>query len=211
MFIRPCWKAHGKEELFDLIDQNPWALVISNGEDGPYATNLPVLLDRSRGEHGTLVGHIARANEHSRILPCNASPTLLVFHGPYSYVTGSWYPNRDMPSTVYYTAVHCYGNVQLQDKDQLEQWLGVLTSRMEARFPDGWKMTDVDHSAITRRLDHILGFEIPIARIEGKFKLGQDEPRKDAMSVAGKLADSEDLSHRTLSEMVCRYNEGREE
>ena len=208
MFVRPCWKPH-KEEILDLIDRYPWALVINNGGNGPCATNMPVLLDRTRGEHGTLVGHIARANDHGEVLKSSDSPTLVIFHGPYSYVTGSWYPNRDMPPTVYYTAVHCYGKVRLQSNQELEHWLEVLTNRMEQPFPNGWKMTDIDQSGVTRRLNHIFGFEIEIERLEGKFKLGQDEPRKDAMSVADKLANAEDPSHRILSEMVRRYNEGR--
>jgi len=210
MFVRPCWKP-SQEEIYELIHRYPWALVVSNGEHGPYATNMPVLLDRTRGEHGTLVGHIARANEHAEVLQSSTSPTLVIFEGPYSYVTGSWYPNRDMPSTVYYTAVHCCGRVHLQTNEELERWLEVLTDRMEAPYPNGWKMNDIDHSAVTRRLNHILGFEIPIERIEGKFKLGQDEPRKDAMAVAHKLASADDPSHRLLSEMVRRYNEDRPE
>jgi transcriptional regulator len=97
----------------------------------------------------------------------------------------------------------------LQTNDELEHWLEILTGRMESRFPDGWKTTDVDHAAITRRLNHILGFEIPIQRLEGKFKLGQDEPKKDAMAVAGKLAQAPDTSQRILSEMVRLYNADR--
>ena len=209
MFVRACWKPRAQEELYDLIDHYPWALVINNGSDGPYATNMPLLLDRSRGDYGVLVGHIARANEHASALQNNSGSTLTIFDGPYSYVTGSWYPNRDMPSTYYYTAVHCYGKVQLQSNDELERWLEILTNRMEAEYPNGWKTSDIDHSGITRRLNHILGFEIPIERIEGKFKLGQDEPKKDAMAVAHRLANAADASHRTLSEMIRLYNEDR--
>jgi len=136
MFVRSCWKPNAEEEIFDLIDHYPWALVVNNGDTGPYATNMPVLLDRTRGEHGTLVGHIARANDHAEVLQNSNHPTLVIFHGPYSYVTGSWYPNRDMPSTVYYTAVHCYGKVQTQSNHQLEHWLEVLTNRMEEAIGD---------------------------------------------------------------------------
>lgn len=209
MFVRPCWKPGTREEMFSLIEQYPWALVISNGDDGPLATNVPLLLDRSKGENGVLVGHIATANSHADALRNGRSPVLAIFEGPYSYVTGSWYPNRDMPSTYYYTAVHCYGTVQLQSPDELERWIGILTDRMESKFPNGWKATDIDHSAIVRRLNHILGFEILIQRLEGKFKLGQDEPKKDAMAVAAKLAGATDASHRALSELVRLYNHKR--
>ena len=209
MFVRSCWKPRTHDAMYALIEHYPWALLVNNGDDGPYATNMPLLLDRSRGRHGVLVGHIARANAHAEVLRTASHPTLVVFEGPASYVTGSWYPNRDMPSTYYYTAVHCYGSVQLQTDEVLESWLEILTNRMEAEYPDGWKMTDIHHSGITRRLNHIMGFEIPIQRIEGKFKLGQDEPKKDAMAVATKLSLATDPQHRELSEMIHLYNRDR--
>ena len=209
MFVRPCWEPHTIEEMHRLIEQYPWAMLVNNGDDGPYATNMPLLLDRSRGRHGTLIGHIAAANNHARVLQANAHPTLAIFEGPSSYVTGSWYPNRDMPPTYYYTAVHCYGKVQLQSDSELEHWLEFLVKRMESDFPEGWKMNDIPHAGITRRLPHILGFEIPIHRIEGKFKLGQDEPKKDAMAVAEKLSLAADPAHRALSEMIRAYNQDR--
>jgi transcriptional regulator len=114
-----------------------------------------------------------------------------------------------MPSTFYYTAVHCYGQIQFQTNDELERWLEVLTNRMESHFPNGWKMTDIDRSGITRRLNQILGFEIPLQRVEAKFKLGQDEPKKDAMAVAKHLADAPDGPHRALAELIRFYNGDR--
>lgn len=209
MFVRPCWRPHTKEELCDLIDDYPWALLVNNGEHGPYLTNLPLLLDRTRGEHGTLVGHIARANEHAKVLTTTQAPTLAVFQGPYSFVSGSWYPKRDMPSTYYYTAIHCYGRLRIQTQEELGEWIGRLTEKMESKFRDGWKMTDVPESDITRRLPAIMGFEMEIARIEGKFKLGQDEPKVDAMAVSEQLASSDDASHRALSKMIEKYNVDR--
>ena len=135
MFVRPCCKPRDAEAAYDLIGAYPWALLVQNGDDGPFATNLPLLLDRSRGPHGTLVGHMARMNDHSRVLAGARTPALAVFEGPYSFVTASWYPNRDMPSTYYYTAVHCYGRVRIQTEAELEAALGALTGRMEGHHP----------------------------------------------------------------------------
>ncbi len=210
MFVRPVWKPKSESEIFEFIDAHEWALLVNNhGDQGPLATNLPLLLDRSRGPKGTLVGHIAMANEHAAALQASTTPTLAIFHGPYSYVTASWYPNRDMPSTYYYTGVHCYGRVTFQDEKTLEHWLTVLNDRMESRFDNGWKMNEVSDYDIKRRLKHILGFEIQIDSIEGKFKLGQDEPKKDALAVARHLA--EEGSQRELSEMIHSYNVDRSE
>jgi transcriptional regulator len=209
MFVRPSWKPRSLEEMHRLIEDHPWALLVNNGENGPHATNLPLLLDRSKGAQGTLVGHIARGNEHAKALSRAALPTLAVFEGPYSYVTPAWYPNRDMPSTYYYTAVHCYGPLRLQTDAELEAWLNILVNRMEAPIPNGWKITEIERSEVTRRLPSILGFELKIERIEGKFKLGQDEPKKDALAVAEHLARASDPAQRALGEMTRRYNADR--
>lgn len=211
MFVRPCWRPQSPDEAYQIIDENLWALLINNGGQGPLVTNLPLLLDRSKGRFGTLLGHLARANEHAVALFSATEPTLAVFHGPYSYVSPSWYPNRDMPGTYYYTAVHCYGRIRAQSEAELEATLKRLNDRMESPIPGGWRMDEVPRSEITRRLPNIAGFELEIERLEAKFKLGQDEPHKDAMAVADRLTASPDLSLRKLGEAVRRENANRPE
>jgi transcriptional regulator len=211
MFVRSCWRPQSPEETLQIIDDYPWALLVNNGDEGPLVTNLPLLLDRTKGRFGTLLGHLARANEHAEVLFAATAPTLAVFHGPYSYVTPSWYPGRDMPGTYYYTAVHCYGHIKSQSDQELEATLKILNDRMEKPIPGGWRIDEVPRSEITRRLPSIAGFEIEIERLEAKFKLGQDEPRKDAMAVAGRLAASPDSSLRQLGEAVRRANVDRQE
>src|SRR6266852_2091246 len=200
MFVRPCWRPQSPDEAYQIIDNNLWALLINNGSDGPFVTNLPLLLNRTKGQFGTLLGHLARANEHALALFSATEPTLAVFHGPYSYVSPSWYPNRDMPGTYYYTAVHCYGRIRAKSEAELEATLKVLNDRMERPLLAGWCMEEVTRSEITRRLPNIAGFELEIERLEAKFKLGQDEPRKDAMAVAERLRISPDASQRELGE-----------
>ncbi len=211
MFVRPCWRPQSPDEAYQIIDDNLWALLINNGSDGPLVTNLPLLLNRSKGRLGTLLGHLARANEHAVALFSAIEPTLAVFHGPYSYVSPSWYPNRDMPGTYYYTAVHCYGRIRAQSDAELEATLKILNDRMERPISGGWKIDEVPHSEITRRLPNIAGFEMEIERLEAKFKLGQDEPRKDAMAVADRLTASTDRSQQKLGEAVRRENANRPE
>lgn len=209
MFIRSCWQPRSLDAAYKLVDDYPWALLVDNGDDGPFATNLPLLLDRSRGAHGVLLGHLARANDHARALFARSAPSLAIFHGPQSYVTASWYPERQMPSTFYYMAVHCYGRLREQTAAELERTLGVLNDRMETPIPGGWRMDEIPHSEITRRLPHIVGFELEIERFEAKFKLGQDEPLRDALAVADRLAASADSEHLALAAAIRRENAGR--
>lgn len=111
-----------------------------------------------------------------------------------------------MPPTYYYTAVHCYGSLRLQDEHELHRWVEILTERMESQLEDGWKTSEIEKSAITRRLKAILGFEIEIERLEGKFKLRQDEPELDALAIAEHLASRNEGTDRDLGERICKYS-----
>lgn len=208
MFIRPCWRPASPQDAIDLIEQNPWALLVSNGPEVPYATNLPLLLDRE-ADTPVLVGHIARGNEHARLIERGGGQVLAVFEGPWSYVTASWYPNRDMPSTYYYTAVHCTGTLELQDEAALDRSLQDLTERMESHYPGGWHTNEIPRSEITRRFAAIAGFRIRVNQIEAKFKLGQDEPLRDALAVAEVLAKHESAQDQELAELIREQNRAR--
>ena len=205
MFVRPCWRPASDRDAIELIDKNPWALLVSNGPDGPIATNLPLLFDRHRAGKKVLLGHIARANAHWSLLRESGKNTLAIFEGPWSYVTASWYPGRDMPSTYYYTAVHCYGRVEWQSEEELDASLELLTRTMEGPIAGGWKTSEIPRQEITRRFASIAGFAFHVERMEAKFKLGQDEPLRDALAVAGKL----EPVHRELADLIRRQNEGR--
>jgi transcriptional regulator len=209
MFVRPSWVPQAPQDVYDLIAQNPWGLLVTNGTDGPDATNLPFILDATRGDKGVLTSHLSRANAHATALQQLLEPALAIFHGPSSYVTASWYPGRDMPPTVYYSAVHCYGPLVFHDPAQLRDAVEMLTARNEERVPNGWRTSEIPEQEVVRRLPAILGFELQIQRLEAKFKLGQDEPKRDAMAVAERLLQSANPQDAALGAMVYRYNEAR--
>jgi transcriptional regulator len=209
MFVRSSWLPQSEEDAFALIERNPWGLIVSNGTNGPLVTNIPWVLNRARGSHGWLSSHISRANEHAAALLREKSPVLAVFHGPSKYISASWYPERDMPPTVYYTAVHCYGSLRFQEAPALREAIQELTERSERNTPNGWRTSEIPESEITRRLPAILGFDLLIDRIEAKFKLGQDEPKRDAMAVGNRLLQSEDTADKVIGQMIVRFNENR--
>jgi len=213
MFVRPCWRPTSPHDAIEIIDQNPWALLVSNGAEVPFATNLPLLLDHARLDaregRAVLVGHIARGNEHARILASPNTKVLAIFEGPWSYVTASWYPSRDMPSTYYYTAVHCTGTVELQDEPALDASLEDLVQRAEANYTKGWRTDEIPRSEITRRFAGIVGFRIHVDRIEAKFKLGQDEPLKDALAVAENLERQASPADHAVAALVRKHNQDR--
>ena len=212
MFIRPCWQPATPQDALDLIERNPWALLVSNGAEVPYATNLPLLLDRA-SESTVLVGHIARGNEHARALArgTHGTPVLAIFEGPWSYVTASWYPHRDMPPTYYYTSVHCTGTLEMQTEAELDESLEDLARRMESSYPGGWRTSEIPRSEIVRRFTAITGFRIRVSRIEAKFKLGQDAPLRDALAVAGVLEQQSSPQDQELAALIRRHNSLRQQ
>jgi transcriptional regulator len=213
MFVRPCWRPTSPQDAIEIIDQNPWALLVSNGAEVPFATNLPLLLDHSRLDaregRAVLVGHIARANEHARALALPSTKVLAIFEGPWSYVTASWYPRRDMPSTYYYTAVHCSGTIELQDEPALDASLEDLVQRSEANYLGRWRTDEIPRSEITRRFAGIVGFRIHVNRIEAKFKLGQDEPLQDALAVADNLERQASPVDHAVAALIRKHNQDR--
>lgn len=209
MFVRPSWLPQSEEDVFTLIESNPWGLIVSNGASGPFVTNIPWVLNRKCEKHGCLTSHISRANDHAAALLKEKSPVLAVFHGPSKYISAGWYPDRDMPPTVYYTAVHCYGRLKFQEQGALREALEELTERSERNIQNGWRTSEIRESEITRRLPAILGFDLVIERIEAKFKVGQDEPKQDAMAVGHRLLESEDAADKALGEIIVRFNKNR--
>ena len=97
MFVRPSWLPQSQQDVYDIIVQNSWGLLVSNGVGGPEVTNLPFVLDTTRGEKGVLTSHLARANAQALTLQHLTEPALAVFHGPSSYVTASWYSAPNAP------------------------------------------------------------------------------------------------------------------
>jgi transcriptional regulator len=213
MFVRPCWQPKSNADSRQIIEQNPWALLVSNGDDGPLATNLPLLIEHTSlidvEAKIVLVGHLARGNQHLAHLKAAPTNVLAIFEGPSSYVTASWYPERQMPSTYYYTAVHCSGRLEFQNIYELDRSLEDLTDRMEAPHPNGWRTSEIPRSEIVRRLPAITGFRLLVERMEAKFKLGQDEPLRDALAVADALEEHDVPNDHALAAMIREQNAGR--
>ncbi|MBR0713775.1 FMN-binding negative transcriptional regulator [Bradyrhizobium liaoningense] len=193
------------DEALDLIDSDPWALLMCNGTDVPHVTAIPLLLDRSRGKLGTLVGHVARSNPQVSSINDGAR-VLTLFQGPRTYVSPSWYPARNMAPTMYHVMVEAEGCISLQDRETTRQSIDRLTRRYETGRAEPWTMEELPQEGIGRRLRMIVGFEVTLTSLRGKAKLGQDEPQSDALSVASKLAASGISSDRRLAAWIREKN-----
>jgi transcriptional regulator len=159
-----------------------WSFAILFGrgvDDAPTATHLPLVI-HDEGEHGVLEGHFARANPHWKSLA--GQETLVVFSGPHSYVSPSLYTNTQSVPTWNYIAVHATGTLELVDgDDNKDALLKNLIAIHEPAYADRWRQ--LPESYRKSMLASIVGFRIPITKIEGKFKLSQNRPDQDRKNV----------------------------
>jgi transcriptional regulator len=177
------------EVLHALIRDYPLATFFTDIEAG--ANQIPFLLDEQRGECGILRGHVARANPVWRSLQRKAD-TLLLFHGPVAYVSPSWYPSKQEHGKVVptwnYATVHVRGRARVvEDADWLLQLVTDLTVKQESVQSAPWQVDDAPSGYTETLLKAIVGIEITVDQIQGKFKLSQNRPSADQQGVMSGL------------------------
>ncbi|MEO5793606.1 MAG: FMN-binding negative transcriptional regulator [Rhodoferax sp.] len=179
--------------LHALVRAHPLATWVVPQTDGDLLVNhIPFLLDAERGPHGTLVGHVARANPVWRALSeAAAATTVAVFQGPEAYISPSWYPSKPATGKVVptwnYAVVHAHGTARIfDDRAQLLALVTRLTVLHEAQQVQPWQVADAPADYIETMLGAIVGIEIPVQRWVGKWKVSQNRTRQDQLgAVAG--------------------------
>lgn len=187
-----------RTKLHAFMERNSFALLVSQVEGAPFATHVPLLLSRNEGPHGTILGHIAIANPQWKEL--QDAFVLAIFSGPHAYVSPTWYESENVVPTWNYTAVHAYGNAEvLRDEESIISILTRSVDMYEGFAPNPWPFDST--SEYSRRLvKQIVGFRIPIDRLEGKFKLSQNQPLDRQRKVAARLAEQDDSESRLVSQ-----------
>ncbi len=175
MYVPPSFLESDTQKLHDFMHAHSFATLISSPSDEPIASHLPVLLDRDAGPRGRLIGHFARANSHWEV--ASSGMALVIFHGPHAYVSPGWMEPRNVVPTWNYVAVHAYGTLRLiEDRDQLRDIVRRTVEKYESLREQPWSMNGPEPDFIDKLLAGIVGFEIDIERLEGKWKLNQNHP-----------------------------------
>ncbi len=178
--------------LHDLMGRFSFATLVTVHEGRPVAGHLPFMLDPARGEQGTLIAHMARANRQWTAFAAEVE-ALVIFQGPHTYISPSWYEDHPSVPTWNYAAIHAYGTPRLvEDEEQVRAALRALVHQHEQGFEAPWTMEDLPEEYLRKMSRGIVAFEIPIARLEGKFKLSQNRSADDRERVIAALVDSAD-------------------
>jgi transcriptional regulator len=183
------------------MQAHPLGLLVTHGVNGLMASPLPFLLYPEEGEYGVLRAHLARANPHWKELTGMAE-CLVVFQGPQGYVTPSWYPGKlethKVVPTWNYATVHAWGTPSvIDDAAWLRRQLNDLTNYQEKPRLQPWSVDDAPADFVTAQMKAIIGIEIPIRRIEGKYKLSQNRNEADRAGVFKGMSEENDPHRNT--------------
>lgn len=210
MYNPPHFREERPEVLHQLIHEHALAVLVTLGPEGLIANHVPLILDPEVGPLGTLRGHLSRLNPQWRdSLPSVAA--LAIFQGPFAYITPSWYPTKDATGKVVptynYVVVHAHGPLQTyEDPQLLERNVRALTELHEAPFANRWSVDDAPTEFIQAQLKGIVGIEIPITRLEGKWKVSQNRGAEDRQGVIDGLRDAGDSGSLAMADRVSSKN-----
>lgn len=209
MYVPAAFVESDLTVLHDFIERNSFGLVVSHAEASPeadaasgqpFASHLPLLLDKTAGSQGTLIGHMARANPQWR--QAAGQTVLAVFSGPHAYISPTWYAAEQVVPTWNYVAVHVYGKLHvIEDRHALLDILRETVHLYEQHMPQPWSF-DADSTFIERLLTQITGLRIEIERIEGKWKLNQNHPAERRERVVQALSLREDENALAIASLM---------
>ncbi|WP_374311380.1 FMN-binding negative transcriptional regulator [Dongia sp.] len=204
--------AHFREErlsvLHEAIGQARLCSLVTLGSDGLDASHIPVLLAAAEGPNGTLYGHLARGNAQWKQVEKSVQ-TLAIFMGPDAYVSPSWYAekakNGKVVPTWNYVTVHAHGTIEFfDDQERLLDLVTRLTDRHEGKRAEPWAVSDAPADYIQAHLKGIVGFRLPIARLEGKWKMSQNRNAEDRQGVVGGLAGEGGPAEAAVASLMAR-------
>lgn len=209
MYIPEFNRVEDRTAALSLMRANPFAVLVSNTDDGPFATHLPVVIQED-GRRIVIRAHVAKANPHWKLFGQEQQQdSLVIFQGAHAYISPSLYENRESVPTWNYASVHVYGRGTIlateQDKRQV---LADLVAQFDAAYGDQWNSLGEQYQ--NRMLSHIVAFEIGVSRLEAKFKLSQNRTRTEQGNIMQALGTSGDSAVSGVAELMRQLGLGRQ-
>jgi transcriptional regulator len=213
MYLPSHFREDRIEVLHQLIREHSLAALVTVGQQGLMASHLPMVIDPEPAPWGTLRGHMARANQQWRESKPEV-PALAIFQGPAAYVSPSWYPTKRetgwVVPTYNYVVVHARGQLHfVDDPARLEKHLRILTAHHEAAFSEQWSIDEAPREFIESQMKSIVALELPIARLEGKWKVSQNRPASDRAAVASALRAASNPDHAAVADWIVAKDPDR--
>lgn len=206
MYVPKVYAQPDTVQLQQLIRDYPFATLIVLTDQGLEANHLPLVLRDDGSEYGVLAGHVARTNSIWQNFKTEQD-VLVVFHGPDAYISPSFYPSKQEHGKVVptwnYTVVHASGKMRVVDDGKwLLQLLNELTDDHEQQYDQPWAVADAPAEFVEKLLNAIVGIEIPISSLLGKWKLSQNQSDQNRQGVIAALESSDSASQRKIASLV---------
>lgn len=210
MYLPGHFEESRVDVIHGLIHEHPLGALVTLTAAGFDANHIPFEVDPEPAPFGTLRGHVARANPIWRDVSGDA---LVIFQGASTYVSPAWYPTKQQTAKVVptwnYAVVHAHGTPRfIDDRAWLRDFVTKLTDRHETPRPAPWKVTDAPADYIDQMLGAIVGLEIPISRLVGKWKMSQNRPAQDRDGVVEGLRHEGGQAGAVIADLVRRSNSG---
>jgi transcriptional regulator len=201
VYLPPVFTEARPAVLVAHIEHHDFGLLVSHGAGGLIASHIPFLVEHY-GEELHLLAHLARPNPQVEDLG-HGKEVAAIFSGPHAYISPSWYASGPAVPTWNYVDVHAYGMVRLVEEDDwLRSLLRRLSDRHEASNPAPWRMQDLPEPYLRGMLKGIIGFDITVTRLEGKYKLSQNRPAVDRPRIIAGLERREDVDSGAVARLM---------
>jgi transcriptional regulator len=201
VYLPPVFTETRPEVLIAHIERHDFALLVSHGAGGLIASHIPFLVER-QGDDLHLLGHLARPNPQVADLS-EGGEVLTIFSGPHAYISPRWYQSGPAVPTWNYADVHAYGTVKLiDDSGWLQCFLDRLSQRHEAGSDRPWRIEDQPGSYIAGMVKGVVGLDVAVTRLEGKFKLSQNRPAGDRPRIVAALTAGGDAEAGAVAKLM---------
>ena len=199
MYIPEFNRVRDLADAVSFVQANPFAILVSPSEGGPFATHIPILA-READNQVVLHGHVAKANPHWGLLE-SGQESLAIFHGPHAYISPSLYESRESVPTWNYAAVHVYGQARVvTEPERLLEEVREIINRFDPTYFAQW--SSLSDKFRYGMLKQIVGFEMVASRIEAKFKISQNRTKKDQAAVIASLGQSADSAVSGIAQLM---------
>jgi transcriptional regulator len=207
MYIPAFNRVDDDRKIDHLIVHYGFATVVTQKDEVPFASHVPVLLERASDGARILRSHMARANPQWRQFTPN-SEVLCIFSGPHAYISPSWYQMQHTVPTWNYAVVHVYGKATIVDDiTAMRRIVLDTTAKYESMMPRPWQIP-LSENEMDEMLNAVVGFSIEVTRVEGKFKLGQNRSREDREGLLRGLVSSPDAMNQELAAFIATHGDG---
>ncbi|MFZ0815737.1 MAG: FMN-binding negative transcriptional regulator [Candidatus Sulfotelmatobacter sp.] len=205
MYIPEFNRVREHADTISFVQANPFAILVSPSESGPFATHIPILV-REVDNQMVLHGHLAKANPHCALLQSDQE-SLVIFHGPHAYISPRLYESRESVPTWNYAAVHVYGCTRaINEPEHLLEEVNDIIHRFDPDYFKQWTgLTDKFRDGM---LKHIIGFEMVATRVEAKFKISQNRSKADQAAVIASLGESTDSAAVEIAKLMEKQGLG---